>query len=208
MTRSVICISHETGAGGPGLARALAERLRYRYVDEEVLARAAEAERVSIAEIVDVERRKSFFARLITDFGRSGGPMYHPAAIPAEWTAGVPTSDQLRGAIRGAIEDLATEGRVVITSHAASHALVGDHVLRVLVVAPSDARAAAIAEAGGMDLPAARKRIADDDAGRRDYLKRFYDVERESPVQYDLVVNTGGLDQAALLTLLVSAVEM
>ena len=32
--------------------------------------------------------------------------------------------------------------------------------------------------------------VKDSDAGRRDYLKRFYSVDRESPTDYDLVVNT------------------
>jgi cytidylate kinase len=27
-------------------------------------------------------------------------------------------------------------------------------------------------------------------SGRRDYLKRFYGVDRESPTHYDIVINT------------------
>ena len=40
---------------------------------------------------------------------------------------------------------------------------------------------------------------ADNDAGRADYLKRFYGVDEESPTQYDLVINTDvlSLEQAA-----------
>lgn len=39
------------------------------------------------------------------------------------------------------------------------------------------------------------------DAGRRDYLKRFYGVAEELPTHYDLVVNTDGMsvEQAAAL---------
>ena len=32
--------------------------------------------------------------------------------------------------------------------------------------------------------------MKDSDAGRRDYLRRFYDVDEELPTHYDLVVNT------------------
>ena len=32
--------------------------------------------------------------------------------------------------------------------------------------------------------------MKESDAARRDYLKRFYDVDEELPIQYDLVVNT------------------
>ena len=38
-----------------------------------------------------------------------------------------------------------------------------------------------------------------EDAARRDYLKRFYGVDEESPTHYDLVINTDVLsvEQAA-----------
>ena len=35
--------------------------------------------------------------------------------------------------------------------------------------------------------------MRDSDAGRRDYLKRFYNVDEELPTHYDLVVNTDAL---------------
>ena len=43
--------------------------------------------------------------------------------------------------------------------------------------------------------------MRDADAGRRDYLNRFYAVEEELPTHYDLVVNTDALtlDHAAAI---------
>ena len=43
--------------------------------------------------------------------------------------------------------------------------------------------------------------MKDSDAGRRDYLRRFYNVDNELPTHYDLVVNTDALsvEQAAEL---------
>ena len=45
--------------------------------------------------------------------------------------------------------------------------------------------------------------IKNSDAGRRDYLKRFYSIDSESPTDYDLVVNTDQLssEQAAEIVL-------
>lgn len=206
MTRSVICVSHQSGAGGRELATAVAERLGYRYVDEEVMAHAAETERVPVEELADVERRKSFFSRLMVDFGRSGGAMYGAVGVPAELVVGLPTPERLQGAIRNAIEDIASAGRVVIVSHAASHALVGDHVLRVLVVAPENVRAARLAESDGGEHP--ERVVAQHDAGRRDYLKRFYGISHEGPEQYDIVVNTGRIDPIAFADLVVSAADL
>jgi cytidylate kinase len=52
---------------------------------------------------------------------------------------------------------------------------------------------------GGLDQALAARVVKDSDAGRRDYLRRFYDVDEELPTQYDLVVNTDvlSLEQAA-----------
>lgn len=206
MTRSVICVSHEPGAGGRELARMVAETLGYRYVDEEIMAKAAADEGVTVEELADVERRKSFFSRLMTDFGQSGAGMYGPTIIPPEVVLRTP--DSLRSAITTAIEDLASQGKTVIVSHAASHALSGDHVLRVLVVAPDGVRCSRIAIDLELDERDAAKQMADGDAGRRDYLKRFYRIDREAADQYDIVVNTGSLALEALAKLVVAAAEL
>lgn len=208
MTRSVICVSHQPGAGGRILADAVAEQLGYRCIDEEILARAAAAEHLTVEELADVERRKSLVSRLMTDYGRSSGVMYGAVGVPIEIMAGAPTADQLRSAIRDAVEAIAQQGEVVIVSHAASHALAGDRILRVLVVAPDDERVTRLAEAGDTDERTAHQRLVEHDAGRRDYLKRFYGVSRESPEQYDIVVNTGGIDPAALAPVVVQAAQV
>ena len=207
MTRSVICVSHETGAGGRAFAKAVAEQLGYRFVDEEVMAHAAEIEGVSVGELVDVEKRKSFFSRLMTDFGQSGAGLYGMPVVPPGTMAAMRSSDQLRSAITTAIEEIAKSGRVVIASHAASHVLRGDDVLRVLVVAPIDTRIARMAELQNIDRNEASAQVSKADGNRRDYLKRFYGIDQESPAQYDLVVNTGSIDPDALTSLVVEAAQ-
>lgn len=209
MPRSVVCVSHETGAGGRELAAAVAEQLGFRYVDEEVLVRAAENEGVTVDELADVERRQSFLSRLIHDFGHRGGAPLDPGfGIAGEVLLDVPTPAVLRNAIRTAIDDIAADGDVVIVSHAASHALVGRDVLRVLVVAPESDRLTRITAEEGADVDAATDLLARHDAARRDYLRRFYAIDEESPLHYDLVVNTGGLDAAVAASLVAGAAEL
>jgi cytidylate kinase len=41
-----------------------------------------------------------------------------------------------------------------------------------------------------VDDAQATKAVKDSDSGRRDYLRRFYDVDQESPTDYDIVINT------------------
>jgi cytidylate kinase len=43
----------------------------------------------------------------------------------------------------------------------------------------------------------AEKLVADADASRADYLRRFHNVDRELPIHYDLVVNTDVLTPEA-----------
>ena len=189
------------------MAKAVAAQLGYRFVDEEVIAHAAETEGVPVGELVDVEKRKSFLSRLMVDFGRSGAVVYGVPPVPPGALAAMRSSDQLRSAITTAIEEIASSGRVVIASHAASFALTGDDVLRVLVVSPIDVRVARMAELQGLDGDAASDQVSKADANRRDYLKRFYGIDRESPAHYDLVVNTGGIDPEALTSLIVQAAQ-
>jgi cytidylate kinase len=204
----VICISHTTGAGGESVARAAAERLGYRFVDEEIVVEAAEREDIDPEVVADVERRRTFLESwtealdtgtdISTAATAAGGVVWVPASWQPETRRDYPPF--LRDLIRQVILDTADKGDVVIASHAASYALAGRNgVLRVLVTASPETRAARIREARDLGEKDAAKALKDADAGREDYLRRFYDVEREQPTDYDLVVNTDvlGPTQAA-----------
>ncbi len=203
MERNVVCISGADGAGAQEVARLVAERLGVPLIDEGIVERAASEAGVEPQAVADVEQRKSFLARILDDL--------HPDAAAATGYAFAgfvpPTphephlgSDDLRALIRSAIEETAERGNVVIVAHAASHALAGhDEVLRVLVTASPETRGARVAQALELDAEAAAKRVKDGDAGRAQYLKRFYGVDAELPTHYDLVLNTDRLapDEAA-----------
>ena len=201
--RSVVCISHATGSGGSEVGRLVAERLGFRYVDEDIIAQAAAKGGVDPGDLADEERRKSWLARALDEFGRGAsgeawallGPM--PPA-PGQSS----TSEELRALIREAIEETAAQGRAVIVAHAASHAIGGrEDALRVLVTASPSTRAARVCKAEKLDAPAGSRAVKDADAARADYLRRFHDVDDEQPTHYDLVVNTDQLsvEQAAEL---------
>ena len=93
------------------------------------------------------------------------------------------------------IDEAAGRGDVVLVSHGASIALgPRDDVLRVLVTASPDTRERRHGSS-----------VRDDDRGRADYLKRFYDVEREQPTHYDLVVNTDTVEETKAADLITHA---
>ena len=197
-----MCLSHTTGSGGEEIGKRVAERLGYLYVDEDIVARAAAEGGLEPRDIADEERRKSFARRFLETLAEGGGD---------GWTLAVGQGIEvirpadIRALIRETLVQTAARGKVVIVSHAASYALErGPDTLRVFVTASPKTREERIAVAadGGERAQAARV-IKDSDAGRRDYLKRFYSIDSESPTDYDLVVNTDQLssEQAAEIVL-------
>lgn len=205
MPRTVICISHATGAGGRDVARAVADRTGYRLVDEEVLSRVAEREGISPGDLMDAERRTSLLGRLLSQLGSAGTASFVEGIGAVDLAGRDAGPRSLRGLIRTSIEEIAEEGEVVIVSHAASYALgPRPDVLRVLVTAPTSTRVARVADEG-LDRDAAERAIAENDAGRADYLKRFYGVTSEQPVDYDLVLNSEALDAGQIGVLIEAA---
>ena len=175
MRISVICLSHTDGAGGAEIGRLLAERVGFRHVDDGVVVGAANAADLYPEAVAEAEQR-GVGRRVEVDFHR-----FEP-------------TERLRELIREAIAAEADEGQVVIVAHAASYTLARrDGVLRVLVTASDDTRLRRLRESEGLDDHAASRALKEADRNRDAYLKRFYDVDRELPTHYDLVVNTDRL---------------
>ena len=111
-----------------------------------------------------------------------------------------------RGLIRSIIEEVADAGNAVIVSHAASMALgQREDVLRVLVTASTQVREQRLAAALGIDEKEAAQTVKRSDAGRADYIKRFYGISAELPTHYDLVINTDQLSPEDAAQLIVQA---
>src|ERR1043166_6807863 len=77
----IICVSHLTGAEGEAVARGVAEQMGFRYLDEEIIERAAEWAELDPAVVGEVERRKSLMRR--GGGGDRAGPMPSGAGAPA-----------------------------------------------------------------------------------------------------------------------------
>jgi cytidylate kinase len=201
-TVSAVCISHSSGAEGEAVGRAVAERLGFRYVDDEVIEEAAEWAEISPALVADAERRKPAIARM---FGRLAEQATPPRLPTGEAARSLPTDADLRLVIVRALQSIAEGGSVVIASHAASFALAGQDVLRVLVTGSAETRAQRLATSRGLDTRAARQLVKQEDAGRADYLRRFYAIDRELPTHFDLVVNTDSVTVERAANLVASA---
>jgi cytidylate kinase len=128
------------------------------------------------------------------------------ATAPAATRVPAPRDESLSAAVRAfireAILEVAKRGNAVILAHGASYAVDADRrALRVLITAPRETRSKRLGAADGLSDEEAGRAIKRSDAGRVDYLKRFYGVGQELPTHYDLVINTDTLsiDQASAL---------
>jgi hypothetical protein len=209
MRARVICFSASDGAAGGEIVPLVAERTGFRVVDEQVIARAADTAGVEPSVVAGVEQRKGLAGRILEQLPAAGiglgvsGLAGFPAVNPDDLK---PYSDQLRGMIRSAIEELADEGDVLIVAHAASFALGSrPDVLRVFATAPAEVRAERVAAERSAADGDAKRLVATGDRNRTDYLKRFYGIAAEQPVHYDLVLNTEKLSPEAAAELVVAA---
>ena len=202
-----VCISPTDGSGSELVGPIVAEALGFQLLNTQIVARAAADAGVDTAAVMDEERRQSVAARLLgrlTDAGPFGAaPLTGDAGAIEE--AG-PDPEALRAFIREIIREAGERGDAVIVTHAASYALAErPDVLRVLISASPETRAFRIAEAKGCSEAEAATAIARGDAGRADYLQRFYGIDAELPTHYDIVINTDRLDAGAAAELIVSA---
>jgi cytidylate kinase len=207
MGYSVICISRDVGAGGEEIGRDVAEQLGYRYVDEEIIERAANEAGVDPEHVASAEERRGLAARLLDAIAQSAVNMPEAMAWADQAGFEAPLPEGVRELIREAVRQTADEGQAVIVAHAASYVLTGrEGVLRVFVTGTPEVCEARLVEAGARDEAGARREVSQGRTARADYLKRFHEVKQELPTHYDLVLNTDqlGLEEAVSAILAVA----
>jgi cytidylate kinase len=206
MSRSIVCISRATGAGGEEVARLVAEGLGFRYVDEEIVLRAAEKAGVSPGQVAQAEHSQPLVSRIMEALATvpaMGSPMSEAGYVAPLIS---PPSVTYSHLIEHVVRETAEEQNVVIVAHGASHVLGGrPEVLRVFVTASPKTRATRLSRESGLDERAATKSVEDSDKERARYLERFYHVKHELPVHYDLTLNTDLMTPATVAALVVAA---
>src|SRR5262249_56011940 len=115
MAFGVICISRTAAAGGEDIGQTVAQQLGFRYIDEQIITRAAQQAQVDPALVEAAEHRQSLMQRLMDKLALAGdlaGPMSLATGVPVD--AFVPgaagyhaTPDDLRVVIRAAIHAIA-----------------------------------------------------------------------------------------------------
>jgi cytidylate kinase len=182
---AVITVSRQYGSLGNVVINAVAQRLGYRVAMRDLINQAAL---------------------------RSGSPAVALAIIDELHLLGIsPTSEEYLGyirAVRSVIEELAAEGNVILAGRGGQAVLRNrPGVLHVKMIAPLEIRAQRLAERHHISLQAARAQARASDRERRQYLKRFYDLDWNDPLLYDLVINTAHLSAEAACDLICLSVQ-
>lgn len=204
MTRSVICISRALGAGAEEIGQAVAQALGYKYVDDEIIVRAAEKAGITPEEMAKKEKPPGLVTRLLESLGKTSADPAGWASYAAFTAEQAPTAEAI---IEMAVIETAREGKAVIVAHGASIVLgpqVG--VLRVLITGSPVVRADRLALAQGTSEGEARKTIEQSDRARKEYLNRFFMTD-EQPTHYDLTLNTDTLSVETATQMIERAAE-
>lgn len=185
-----LLISRERGSGGTRIARLAARRLEWQVFDREVLDQVARLARVrrKLLETVDEKTRLAW----------DGG--WQPELKPEE----IGYEMYLR-CLRQVVLTLGHHGDVVILGRGANYLLPSQCSLRVRVVAPLEARIRRLTQSERCAPEEAHRYIRTFDAERAAFIRQSFQCDANSPLNYDLVINTGEISLETAVELVLMA---
>jgi cytidylate kinase len=190
--RPVLTVSHLHGAGGDELVARLAKELKLDVFDREILHRIAETTQLS-EQVVSA----------LDDRAKAG---------LTEWLDGFASQHYLSSAeyryqLARVVGAVAHHGGAIILGRGAHLVLRAGEALRVLVVAPLEARIARVMQREGIAERDARRQVLSIDAERRAFLMKHFHADLHDVGAFDLVVNTTVLGLAGAAAAVCAAAQ-
>jgi cytidylate kinase len=186
---AIVTISHEMGSLGPEVGMALAQRLEYRYIDQEL--------------ILDAVRRYGLLQEKLSHLDESKPTLFERFDTETRHYITV---------LQTTLLELAEADDAVIMGRGGQWLLRGiPNVLRVRIVAPFEARVKQwIKRSAQMtgETPnqrAAAEFVRRDDAEKAGRMRYLYEVDLADPMLYDLTVNTEHLKTEAVVQMIEAA---
>lgn len=200
-----ITISREYGAGGSTLARLVAEGLRWRVVDNQVVDEVARRAGIDPADVAEREERgPTFIERLARALARATPELLGPRTMEAPEAE----EERLVRMTEQVVADACGEGDAVLVGRAAVAVLKQrSDALHVRLVASVEHRSQVVADRRGVDIDEAREMIKRVDSSRERYHRIWYKRDWADPRNYHLTLNTGRLGLARSARLVVAAVQ-
>ncbi len=188
---AIVTISHQLGAGGPEIGMAVAQRLGYRYVDQELIQDAVRRYGVLEEKLSHLDESKPSL------FERFDAETRHYITI-----------------LQTTLFEFAEADNVVLMGRGGQWLLRGiPHVLRVRIIAPFEIRVRnwmkrTAALTGETPNPrAAADFVRRDDSEKAGRMRYLYEVDIGDPSLYDLVLNTEKLPWEVAVDMIERAVR-
>jgi cytidylate kinase len=173
-----ITISRLPGSGAEMIAQHVAEELGFDYYDNNIVEKVAENSKLSAALIRTLdEKRKS----MVADW------LLYLVSDRYLWR------EEFLRKLAEIFATLGKHGQAVILGRGAGFIIPPKEALRVLIVAPLEARVRKVMKDLSLSKEEAKKRIDMIDSERKGYVRQFFQVDMMDPLHYDLVVNTDPL---------------
>jgi CMP/dCMP kinase len=193
-TTKAIAISRQRGSGGSLVARTVADRLGFRYIDRELLRLAAEYLRTSSEPVATPP--SSWWSRLGQAFASGDADCgYVPPLSDAVYEG------ELFDIEQRLLAEIVDEQDAVIVGRGAAQSLRGRRgVVSVFLHAPDAHRVERLQRVYQLrDATAARRSMEGSDADRARFIRSLTNAEWTDARLYDLTVDTAsvGLDRTA-----------
>jgi cytidylate kinase len=227
----VITVSGRLASGARELAQAVAEELHLDYVDREILVQAAREMGVTLQAMEQRDERPASLGERLASIMRTmlersasagavdpttGGALqvvltrsYGEAAeLPEDAPTGQLDDDSYLRTLTSVISGIAARGNVVLLGRGSQAILQQTpDTMHVYVSAPRDQRVMWLAERDGVTQEDAEKRIRRSDQDRQEFHRRYFKVEPENPLLYDLMLHSGRLPNRLMVQLVVTAMH-
>jgi cytidylate kinase len=208
----VITVSRQLGSQGSYMAADAARELGYRYVDREILQRAAEAagypDELMVETLTEKERIPGLLERMLDALGRMAPVPAIPSATLREGQTYVEIVNETvaselraqRARIRAAerygelvkqvIQRYAETGEVVIAGRGGQAILRHRrNALHVRVVASKETRVRALMARLELTREAVEAQVEESDRDRARYLRHYHGVDVNDPQLYHIILN-------------------
>jgi len=176
--RPIVTISREAGAHGTELALLVAQRLRFKLWDQELVQQIAgqSASPEQLESLVDEHVHNALEDALTSillgdTFSREG----------------------YVSRLLGLIQAIAARGSAVVVGRGAHFVVEPGHALRVRVVASLESRVRALMESRHMTDRHARAEVEHIDRERRAFVRHHFKRDAQEPSAYDLIVNSDSM---------------
>ncbi len=179
-----VTISRETGSGGSEIALRLGKKLGWNVYDKNLLDPIAEKLQCQPYMLDLVDETRSNWAYDVL------GTWMDDRVVPHE---------KYVLQLTRSVHSLAKDGHAIFVGRGAQFLLPRDRTFAIRIVAPEYARIARIRETMHQTEAEASHYVRETEAGRREFVERFFHHDVSDPHLYDMILNshTLGLEAAA-----------